>query len=60
MFAKACALVRQFMQPVIISMRFYDQSVGCNGANFVILNDEGRFLLPSSGAVDFRTESGAG
>lgn len=41
MFAKACALVRQFMQPVIISMRFYDKTVGCNGGNFVILNEEG-------------------
>jgi len=29
------------MQPVIISMRFYDKSVGCIGGNFVILNDEG-------------------
>jgi len=40
-FAKACALVRQFMQPVIISMRFYDKTVGCNGVNFLILNEEG-------------------
>jgi hypothetical protein len=29
------------MQPVIISMRFYDKTVGCNGGNFVMLNDEG-------------------
>ena len=41
MFAKAYALVRQFMQPVIISIQYYDKSVGCNGANFVILNDKG-------------------
>lgn len=41
MFAEACTLVRQFMQPVIISMRFYDDTVACNGGNFVILNDEG-------------------
>jgi hypothetical protein len=41
MFAEACALVRQFMQPVIISMRFYDKTVACNGGNFVILNEEG-------------------
>lgn len=41
MFAEACALVRHFMQPVIISMRFYDKSVHCSGGNFLILNDEG-------------------
>ncbi len=41
MFAKAFALVHQFMQPVIISIRFYDKTVACNGGNLVILNDEG-------------------
>jgi len=41
MFAQACALVRQFMRPVIISVRFYDKTTACNGGNFVILNEEG-------------------
>ena len=41
MFAQACALVRQFMQPVIISVRFYDKTTACDGGNFVILNEEG-------------------
>lgn len=41
MFAQACALVRQFMQPVIISIRFYDKTTACDGGNFVVLNEEG-------------------
>ena len=41
MFAKAYSLVKEFMKPVIISMRFYDSSVSCNAGNFIILNDEG-------------------
>lgn len=41
MFAKAYSLVKEFMKPVIIPIRFYDGSVGCNAGNFIILNDEG-------------------
>ncbi len=41
MFAKAYTLVRHFMRPVIISIRFYDKTTECNGGNFVILNEEG-------------------
>jgi len=41
MFAQACTLVRQFMQPVIISIRYYDKTTACYGGNFVILNAEG-------------------
>jgi hypothetical protein len=41
MFAQAYVLVRQFMQPVIISIRFYDKTTACSGGNFVILNEEG-------------------
>jgi hypothetical protein len=41
MFADACVLVRQFMHPVIISVRFYDNTTACDGGNFVVLNEEG-------------------
>lgn len=54
MFAKACALVPEFMQPVIISMRFYDKSVGCDGANFVILNDDGWIITVAHIFESFR------
>ena len=41
MFAEAYSLVKESMKPVIVSMRFRDDSVGCNAGNFIVLNDEG-------------------
>jgi len=41
MFAKAYSLASAFTKPVIISVRFYDGTVECNGGAFVIVNEEG-------------------
>lgn len=41
MFAKAYELACYFTQPVIISMRYFDNSVECGVGAFVIINDEG-------------------
>jgi len=41
MFAKAYSLVSAFTKPLIISVRFYDGTVECNGGAFVIVNEEG-------------------
>ncbi|MCK4273321.1 MAG: trypsin-like peptidase domain-containing protein [Dehalococcoidales bacterium] len=41
MFAKACELANHFTRPIIVSMRFYDKSIECGAAAFVVLNDEG-------------------
>ena len=54
MFAKACALVRHFMHPVIISMRFYEKGVECIGGNFIILNDEGWIITVAHLFESFR------
>jgi len=41
MFANAYKLASCFTLPVIISMRFYDNSVKCTAGAFVVLNNEG-------------------
>ena len=41
MFAKAYVIATSFTRPIIVSMRFYDNSVECIGGAFVVLNDEG-------------------
>lgn len=41
MFAKAYEIAASFTRPIIISMRFYDNSVECINGAFVVLNDEG-------------------
>jgi hypothetical protein len=41
MFAKAYNLASDFTKPVIISVRFYDGTVECNGGAFILVNDEG-------------------
>jgi len=41
MFAKAYKLTSCFTQPVIISTRSFDKSVGCGCGAFVVLNNEG-------------------
>lgn len=55
MFAQACALVRQFMQPVIISIRFYDKTTACDGGNFVVLNEEGWIITVAHLFESFQT-----
>ena len=54
MFAQACTLVCQFMQPVIISIRFYDKTTACHGGNFVILNEEGWIITVAHLFESFR------
>lgn len=41
MFAKAYELASEFTRPVIISLRFFNNTVKCGCGAFVILNDEG-------------------
>ncbi len=41
MFAKAYEIASQYTQPVLVSYRFYDQSVESGLGSFVIINDEG-------------------
>ena len=41
MFSNAYKLASCFMQPVIISTRFFDKTVKCECGAFIVLNDEG-------------------
>ena len=41
MFAKAYELASSFTQPVITSIRFFDNSVACGVAAFIVINDGG-------------------
>jgi len=41
MFAKAYEIASCFTRPIIISLRFYDKSIECGAAAFVVLNEEG-------------------
>ncbi|HQL89116.1 MAG TPA: trypsin-like peptidase domain-containing protein [Syntrophales bacterium] len=44
MFADAVELISGYTFPVIISQKYYDGSVGCGCASFIVLNDEGWIL----------------
>ena len=44
MFAEALKTVSQFTHPVVISQRFFDGTVSCGMATFIILNEEGWIL----------------
>ncbi len=41
MFTNAYKLASSFTQPIIISTRFFDKTVGCACGAFVVINDEG-------------------
>lgn len=41
MFASACRKASRFTRPMIIRRRFFDRSVQCSCAAFVVLNEEG-------------------
>ena len=41
MFAKAYEIAAAFTYPVIVSMRFFDDTVRCSLGSFIVVNDEG-------------------
>src|SRR5512134_389944 len=41
MFANACKLATRYTYPVITARRYFDRSVSCGCAAFVVLNDQG-------------------
>lgn len=41
MFAKAVSIASEYTIPVIISHRFFDGTIECGCASFIVLNDEG-------------------
>jgi hypothetical protein len=41
MFVKAYEIAAAFTHPVIVSVRFFDDTVQCSLASFIVLNDEG-------------------
>jgi hypothetical protein len=41
MFAKANELARQFTRPVVVSVKYFDMSIGCGSGAFVVLNRDG-------------------
>src|SRR5438094_4486680 len=41
MFAKAYEIAAAFTYPVIVSTRFFDDTVQCSLASFIVVNDDG-------------------
>lgn len=55
MFANAYKLASCFTKPLIISMRFYDNSVKCTAGAFVVLNNEGWIITAAHLWKPFQT-----